>query len=746
MAQIDGRELCPRCFSELPENGICPACGAQHDPAAGASGCLETGTILMGRYLVGRVLGRGGFGVTYLAYDLKESRRVAVKEYLPDTLAYRMPGNTKVFTYSGAKQEDFRLGSEKFYEEAQTVARFSGHPNIIHVYDFFYENDTAYFSMEYMEGGDLRQYIERQGRRLEPAAAVQLLLPILDALILIHSVNVLHRDISPDNIYITEKGTAKLLDFGSARQVLSEQSKSLSVILKPGFAPVEQYQSHGKQGPWTDVYAYAATLYYCLTGQVPTSAMDRVEQDGLRPASAFNPGVSQRLDHVLQKALAVRAVRRYQSAAELRAELGAAVQPAAGRPESLAKTAAALGGRAVRGAARRRLDPKVLLAGAGVAMLCLVLAVTLLVRRGGQSGAPVGGAPAPQTVEKTVPGQAAPREGNTNANLANYGNFAAADGWVYYTAGKSNQKIYRMREDGTEAELLYEQKQEEESSWTGLSKLNVAGDTLYFDQRNTSEDLPMHEIYGMPAAGGQAQPVDLPALGGSYLKYQDGFLYCGGVGSAEKSFYRVDVQTGEFVDLGPAMESTLKGTYGSYFCVNELGIFYCSVVGVHWVSLDGTQQKLFSLGEEISYATDLTGCGDSLYIKGGVGDDTIYSAALPALDPCTALYTYPEESQKKLLGNSFNFCGKDMIIWSPVIEDGTKMFRLLRLDLENEMHGVSTLLKLEAEEPDGFESRGYQLAVLGDWIYYYQYNADSKIYRPMRLSADGQTVQQLPTP
>ena len=198
---------------------------------------------------------------------------MAVKEYLPDTLAYRMPGNTKVFTYSGAKQEDFRLGSEKFYEEAQTVARFSGHPNIIHVYDFFYENDTAYFSMEYMEGGDLRQYIERQGRRLEPAAAVQLLLPILDALILIHSVNVLHRDISPDNIYITEKGTAKLLDFGSARQVLSEQSKSLSVILKPGFAPVEQYQSHGKQGPWTDVYAYAATLYYCLTGQVPTSAM-----------------------------------------------------------------------------------------------------------------------------------------------------------------------------------------------------------------------------------------------------------------------------------------------------------------------------------------------------------------------------------------------------------------------------------------------------------------------------------------
>lgn len=745
MAQIDGREMCPRCFAELPESGICPACGAQPDAAEGASGCLETGTILMGRYLVGRVLGRGGFGVTYLAYDLKESRRVAVKEYLPDTLAYRMPGNTKVFTYSGAKQEDFRLGSEKFYEEAQTVARFSGHPNIIHVYDFFYENDTAYFSMEYMEGGDLRQYVERQGGRLEPAAAVELLLPILDALILIHSVNVLHRDISPDNIYITQEGRAKLLDFGSARQVLSEQSKSLSVILKPGFAPVEQYQSHGKQGPWTDIYAYAATLYYCLTGQVPVGAMDRVERDELQPASAYNPGVSQRLDRVLQKALAVRAVRRYQSAAELRAELNTAAQPAAtGEGQTLAKTAAALGGRARQGGARLRLlDRRILIAGAGALALCVVLAAALLAGRGRQGGAPVGGGPAPQTAGETAPEQTLPREGNTNANLANGGHFAAADGWVYYTAGVRNLQICRMREDGAGAQLLYEDI--EQNSWSGLDKLNVAGDTLYFIRRSEKEERPEYSLYSLPVDGGEARQVETPALGGSYLKYQDGFLYCGGMGTDYGGFYRLDPKTGDTLALRPAMESVLKDTSCSEFCVNERGIFYGCATGMHWVSLDGKQQKSFSMSGGPSYIADLTDCGDALYLTGG-SDRTIYEAELPGLDFCTALYTWPYETSWGLLGSSFGFYGTDMVIWSPIVEDGTEIFRLLRLDLGNDMHGVSTLLETAAEEADGFENRGYQMAVLGNWIYYYQYGSDERVYRPIRVSADGQTVQQLPTP
>lgn len=734
MAQIDGRELCPRCFCELGPDGLCTACRAGQ-AAFEESGCLETGTILMGRYLVGRVLGRGGFGVTYLAYDLKEKKRVAVKEYLPDTLAYRMPGNTKVFTYSGARQEDFRLGSEKFYEEAQTIARFSGHPNIIHVYDFFYENDTAYFSMEYMEGGDLRQYVERQGGRLEPAAAVELLLPVLDALILIHSVNVLHRDISPDNIYITEKGVAKLLDFGSARQVLSEQSKSLSVILKPGFAPVEQYQSHGKQGPWTDVYAYAATLYYCLTGRVPTGAMDRVEQDELQPASSYNPDVSQRLERVLQKALAVRAVRRYQSAVEFRTELSAAVQPLPARPQRAAKTAAALSGRARQsGTALHWPGRRLILGLAGGLAACVILAAALLARSAGKAAPPVAGAPTTGSEPSAEPVQAAPFEGNTNANLENYGNFTAANGWVYYTAGENNRRLFRMREDGSEPELLYEET--EGGIWAGLKKLNAAGDTLYFLQSSEQEETVCYEVYAIPAAGGAAERLDLPALGGSYLKYQDGFLYCGGLTGSQGSFYRMDCETGEVLDLGPAMEPALKGTSCTNLCVNERGVFYGSVAGLNWVSLDGAQQKTFSLGENISYPTNLADHADTLYLI-GAGEKAICGSKLPELSLWESLYT----SDSGFL--VFNFLEDDLLFWE---EDGGDTFRLRRLDLQGEMHGLSTLLETERYSSDGFDTRGYQLAVLGDWIYYFHYRSEDALYRPVRVSADGKTTQQLPTP
>lgn len=322
MSDHKGEQRCPNCFEPLEDATVCPACGFDQDHAEEETGCLPLGTVLMGRYLVGRVLGRGGFGITYLAYDMKEEETCAVKEYFPDTFTYRLPGHTAVSTYSGQeKTEGFQVGCEKFYEEAKTVARFNGHPNIIHIHKFFYENGTAYFSMEYMRGIDLKQYVEQHGGRLPLDEALRLLMPIVDALALVHSVDMLHRDISPDNIYITEDGTPKLLDFGSARQVLTEQSKSLSVILKPGFAPIEQYQTHGKQGPWTDIYALGATLYYCLTGVVPVASMDRVETDTLAAPSSLAEGLGAKVDRVLLKALAVKSVYRYPSMAELRADL-----------------------------------------------------------------------------------------------------------------------------------------------------------------------------------------------------------------------------------------------------------------------------------------------------------------------------------------------------------------------------------------------------------------------------------------
>ena len=175
--------------------------------------------------------------------------------------------------------------------------------------------------MEYLDGIDLKKYLDIHGKRLSFEDTMKLLLPVMDAMTLVHSTNILHRDISPDNIFILKDGTVKLLDFGSARQVLAEQSKSLSVILKVGFAPVEQYQSHGKQGPWTDIYALAATMYYCLTGEIPVAAMDRVEEDHLKKISELCPEIGKKADKIFAKALAVRAVNRYQSMAEFRDDL-----------------------------------------------------------------------------------------------------------------------------------------------------------------------------------------------------------------------------------------------------------------------------------------------------------------------------------------------------------------------------------------------------------------------------------------
>lgn len=310
---IDNQQLCPLCFEQLPEEAAGEVCGNCKDNRMEADANLPAGTILLGKFIIGKILGKGGFGVTYLAYDLKNSCKVAIKEYMPDTLSYRTPGTTTVTAYPGEKEVSFQLGAEKFYEEAKTVAKFNGHPNIINVSEFFYENNTAYFVMEYIDGMDLKAYIGQMGGRLSFDDSLRILTPIMDALILVHSIGVLHRDISPDNIYITKDGSVKLLDFGAARQVLGDMSKSLSVVLKPGFAPMEQYQTRGKQGAWTDVYALGATWYYCLTGQIPDAAMDRIETDSLKPPSELGAKISPDREMVLLKALSLKAAERFQT-------------------------------------------------------------------------------------------------------------------------------------------------------------------------------------------------------------------------------------------------------------------------------------------------------------------------------------------------------------------------------------------------------------------------------------------------
>ena len=242
--------LCYHCFRETDTPGVCPHCG--YDPAGSERKyplALHPGSILNGRYIVGRVLGQGGFGITYIAQDDRTKERVALKEYLPTEFAGRTSGSPSVQVYSDDRRENFEYGKAQFLEEAKTLAALNGDPHIVRVYTYFEENGTAYFTMEYVDGLPLDAYMAAHGGRITPAEADVLLLPLMASIEKVHLKGIVHRDIAPDNIIFTKDRTAKLIDFGAARYSTGEKSKSLDVILKHGFAPMEQYTRRGRQGP-----------------------------------------------------------------------------------------------------------------------------------------------------------------------------------------------------------------------------------------------------------------------------------------------------------------------------------------------------------------------------------------------------------------------------------------------------------------------------------------------------------------
>ncbi|MBQ0012389.1 MAG: PASTA domain-containing protein [Clostridiales bacterium] len=253
---------------------VCPHCGYTIDTPAEEPIHLSPGSILQDRYIVGKVLGYGGFGVTYLAWDGKLEQKVAIREYLPGEFSTRIPGQLEVSVFNGVKNEQFHAGLQKFVDEAKRVGKFQSEPGIVKVFNTFEENATAYIVMEYLEGETLSSYIKREGK-IPEEQAVNMLLPIIQSLIHVHEEGLLHRDIAPDNIFLTNKGETKLIDFGASRYATTSHSRSLTVIVKPGYSPEEQYRSRGDQGEYTDVYSLAATLYKMITGKTPPDAMER---------------------------------------------------------------------------------------------------------------------------------------------------------------------------------------------------------------------------------------------------------------------------------------------------------------------------------------------------------------------------------------------------------------------------------------------------------------------------------------
>ena len=281
---------------------------------------LPEGTVVGGKYVIQKVLGQGGFGVSYLARDYHTNELVAIKEYFPDTLVTRTDSCT-VSSFSGEKEQNFIYGKQCFLQEAKTLAEFIGNPNIVKIYTYFEENNTGYFAMEYVDGKSLKQHIEEKGGKIGWQEATGILFPIMDALSAVHAKGIIHRDISPDNIFITAAGESKLLDFGAARYSLGDKSRSLDVVLKHGYAPKEQYARHGRQGAYTDVYSLAATFYKAITGRVPPDSIDRMEDDDLILPSTLGSDVPAFAEQAIVKALSVQPADRFQNMAAFKTAL-----------------------------------------------------------------------------------------------------------------------------------------------------------------------------------------------------------------------------------------------------------------------------------------------------------------------------------------------------------------------------------------------------------------------------------------
>lgn len=305
--------ICLSCFQHTGGLNPCPHCGADAAHIQVSTQHLTPGTVLNQNYLIGKALGQGGFGITYIGWDLHSWRIVAVKEYYPSGLVTRERGVFVAPIDEDAKNK-LKKGVNTFFKEALILGNFSSHPNIVNVLHFFKQNNTAYIVMEYINGKSLKDYLQSRGGSISFTEAMQILCPIMLALDDLHHTGLLHRDIAPDNIYLTVDGHAKLLDFGAARFNIGEETQNASSVIKPGYAPLEQYSGSGiEQGPWTDVYAMGATFYRALTGKLPTAAPDRAMGRELQSPRELGVNIPEGADKAIMHAMNMKPDERYVS-------------------------------------------------------------------------------------------------------------------------------------------------------------------------------------------------------------------------------------------------------------------------------------------------------------------------------------------------------------------------------------------------------------------------------------------------
>ncbi len=315
--------ICYKCMREY-SGSSCQHCGFNPDMYEPVPTALMPMTVLHNQYIIGAVLGKGGFGITYIGYDNLNYRKVAVKEFYPSSVVYRDGNNTSVVSVPSNMKQIYENGVRKFYNEAVTLSKLQNIPAIVEIYDFFYENNTAYIVMEFIDGTAVDQIVLNQGG-LDVDVTLTIYYPIIQALKKVHEAGILHRDISPSNVMLDEKFMARLIDFGSSRAYSHEMSTDLTVILKKGFAPYEQYYRKGRHGPAEDVYAICASMYYTMTGKVPPAAPDRRVFDTLQPIHNYITDIPENIEKIILKGLSVQAEDRYPNMEALSKAIDSAV-------------------------------------------------------------------------------------------------------------------------------------------------------------------------------------------------------------------------------------------------------------------------------------------------------------------------------------------------------------------------------------------------------------------------------------
>lgn len=319
--KVNGRERCVGCMKPLTAEGRCAYCGLQQDKYRPIPRCLRPGMCLRDRYVLGRVLGEGSFGIIYIAWDCLLDTVVAIKEYFPASLVSRHISeedeDTNVYIYEKRESQKYQESLKKYLGEAKSLSAYYDLDGIVSVRDFFYANNTAYIVMGYVDGISVKEYVEKNGP-IEGEKFLRMLEPVIQSLAKVHQTGVLHRDISPDNMLLTRDEKLVLIDFGAARKENINMTRSMTVVFKRGFSPEEQYRTRGQQGAWTDVYALCATAYYALTGKAPDESIQRVLEDDMPSLTEMTDvDLPMQQKRAFMKGMTVDFHHRYQTMDEL---------------------------------------------------------------------------------------------------------------------------------------------------------------------------------------------------------------------------------------------------------------------------------------------------------------------------------------------------------------------------------------------------------------------------------------------